>query len=285
MPARKPKSTVQTVTVKPRPGEIIKPGELIDVFELVPLSLSARRSFNLLILNAWESITEDRDHAISKADLRGAHDSNDRLADTIRALMACIVEIETERDGKKVTRRVQLLGSNDEEHDEHGVLHYNFPKQLRGIIKNSTVYGRLRRDVMLALRSRYALPLYEMIQKRGGLKHKTTETFSTAELRKLLGVPAGTYPLFADFWKRCVAPAVAEVNALSDYAVMADRVRVGRQFTGVTIAWAKKDVDELKDAFAELQRPKVGRKARIAGTVERAEPAQLDLEEVKRRRQ
>lgn len=265
----KAKSTLRSVAVKPRPGEIIKPGELIDVFELVPLTLSARRTFNLLILNAWDSITEDRDHAISKANLRGAHDSNDRLADTIRALMACIVEIQTERDGKKITRRVQLLGSNDEEHDEHGVLHYSFPKQLRSIIKNSTVYGRLRRDVMLALRSRYALPLYEMIQKRGGLKHKMIEPFSTAELRRLLGVPAGTYPLFADFWKRCVVPAVAEVNALSDYAVVAERTKTGRQYTGVTIAWAKKDDDGLKNAFAELQRSRVGRKARITGTAER----------------
>lgn len=272
-------STIRTVTVKPRPGEIIKPGELIDVFEMVPLSLSARRTFNLLLLAAWDSIGENKDHSINKADLRGSHDSNDRLDETIRSLMSCIVEVETERNGKPVTRRMQLLGASDEEHDEHGVLWYAFSPQLRAIIKKSTVYGRLRRDVILAFKSRYALPLYEMIQKRVGLKHKMVETFATVELRKVLGVPAGKYPLFADFWKRCVDPAVTEVNALADFTVTAAPVKIGRQHTGVSFAWCRKDEDELKAAFAELQKHKAGRKARITGTVERVEP-QMDIEEI-----
>ena len=261
-------SPVKATAVKPRPGEIVKPGELIDVVELVPLSLSARRTFNLLVQNAWGSITEDREHQIDKAVLRGAHESNDRLVDTILALMACVVEIQTEKNGKRITRRVQILGSNDEEHDDFGVLHYNFPLQLRAIIKNSTVYGRLRQDIMFALRSKYGLVLYEMIQKRGNLTHRVTESFTTAQIRKLLGVPKDAYPEFANLWQRVIQPAVTEVNALSDYRLFVERIRTGRAYTGISMAWSRKSEDELKEAFAELQRSKVGRKARLKGTVE-----------------
>src|SRR3546814_15166294 len=37
-------------------GEIVKTGELVDIFELSPLTLAARRIYNLLIANAWERV-------------------------------------------------------------------------------------------------------------------------------------------------------------------------------------------------------------------------------------
>src|SRR3546814_4761622 len=39
-------------------GEIVKPGELVDIVELSPLTLADRRIYNLLIANAWERISE-----------------------------------------------------------------------------------------------------------------------------------------------------------------------------------------------------------------------------------
>jgi hypothetical protein len=41
-----------------------------------------------------------------------------------------------------------------------------------------------------------------------------------------------------------------------------------RRVTGVLIGWGLKDVEGKKAAYAELQRPRVGRLARIMGTVE-----------------
>src|SRR3546814_13155483 len=44
-------------------GEIVKPGELVDIVELSPLTLADRRIYNLLIANAWERISEQHGRA------------------------------------------------------------------------------------------------------------------------------------------------------------------------------------------------------------------------------
>src|SRR3954465_13732542 len=54
-------------------ASLIKPGELVDVVEMTPLTLVDRRTYNLLLAFAWDRIDEDVEHAIPKAVLRGAH--------------------------------------------------------------------------------------------------------------------------------------------------------------------------------------------------------------------
>ena len=49
---------LRTIDVEPDEHMLIKPGELIDIVELSPLTLQDRRIYNLLILNAWDSITD-----------------------------------------------------------------------------------------------------------------------------------------------------------------------------------------------------------------------------------
>jgi hypothetical protein len=249
---------------------IVKPGELIDVREMKPLTLYDRRSFTLLVANAWDEIEEDKDHVIPKAVLRGSHDSNDRIRDTVHRLMATIVETDVIRNGKKFVRSTQLLGPTDREDgdDETGVLYYSFPKAMRTIIKNSTTYGRLRTEVMFCFSSKYALALYEMLQKRGNLKHKNTEEWSVEAFRKLLGVPKKRLPRFADFRVKAIDPAVAEVNALGDYLVQIEGIRTGRSITKIRMIWFAKDEQGLKAAYTEVQKHKAGRKARIGGTAE-----------------
>ena len=121
------------------PGEMVKPGELIDIKEISPLTLTDRRIYNLLIANAWERITEPLEHVIEKSDLRGAHKSNERIEDSIRRLMSAIAEVKIIRDGKVAIKRVQLLGGNVEQEGERGRLYYTFPKQLIEIVKESEV--------------------------------------------------------------------------------------------------------------------------------------------------
>jgi hypothetical protein len=79
---------LRTVEVEPDEFSLIKPGELIDVVELSPLTLQDRRIYNLLILNAWGSITEPKEHCIHKRELRGSHNVNDRVGESLLRLMA-----------------------------------------------------------------------------------------------------------------------------------------------------------------------------------------------------
>ncbi len=247
-------------------GTLVKPGELIDVVEMTPLTLNDRRIYNCLLANAWDSIGEDVEHVIVKSDLHFNHESTDRLSSSIERLMAAIVKVRL--PAKRGTTRVQLLGANTEYDSEDGLFRYRFDKDLRKIILDSSIFARIRAEVTFALSSKYALTLYEMIQKRGNLKHVWAETFPLDELRELLGVPKGKLPAFADFNRRALKPALQEVNALGDFGVKVMPVKKGRAVTAVQLAWWCKSEQELKDAFSELQRHRNGRKARITGNVE-----------------
>ena len=44
---------------------------------------------------------------------------------------------------------------------------------------------------MFAFSGKYALALYEMVQKRGNLKYRTSEKFPLANFRSMLGVDPG----------------------------------------------------------------------------------------------
>jgi len=87
-------------------------------------------------------------------------------------------------------------------------------------------------------------------------------------MRGLLGAPKGKLNPFADFYRRAITPALKEVNTLSDYGVKIEPITEGRRVVKLRLFWWKKDINGLKEAFTELQRCKVGRKARINGTVE-----------------
>ena len=121
---------------------------------------------------------------------------------------------------------------------------------------------------MLALSSKYALALYEMIQKRGNLTHVWTETFDIERLKDLLGVPKDRLKAYKNFKAKALSPAVLEVNGLSNYGVKFKEVKKARAVKQIQIAWHQKSIDELKGAFKELKQPRVGRKARLSGTVD-----------------
>ena len=251
-------------------ASLIKPGELVDVVEMTPLTLVDQRTYNLLIAYAWDHIDEDVEHSIPKAALRGTHESNDRLSDTIRRLMAGQVEVRIVRDGKRYLRSIHLLGTVDRPEDEaeDGNVYYRFPAEWREIMEKSDIFARLQTEVMFCFTSKYALALYEMIQKRGNLKHKHVEEFAPAELRGLLGVPKGKLREFDGLRRFALIPAVDEVNALSGHMVQIDAVRHGRKVVKLRLIWFPKDEQGLKAAYTEVQKHKAGRKARIGGTAE-----------------
>jgi nucleoside diphosphate kinase len=258
----------RTLEAKPSENSIIKPGELVDLVEMTPLTLNDRRIYNQLLAHAWDRVQEPGEHVIAKRDLRGSHNANDRVGDSIERLMAAIVKVRVVRDGERAVERVQLLGSNTEHESPDGMLRYEFPARLREIIKESTIFARLQKEVMFALSSKYALALYEMVQKRGNMTMKSYEDFDIGEFRELLGVPRGKLPMWGNLHQRALAPAIKEVNALSDYTVELEPLKTGRKISGVRMRWSRKEQDEVSGVMAELKRPKVGRKARIEGRVE-----------------
>lgn len=257
----------RTVEAQPNSETLIKPGELVDLVEVTPLTLSDRRIYNQLLEHAWDAIDKPVTHVIAKSALRGSHNSNDRVGESVERLMAAIVRVAVTRDGEPAIERVQLLGGNVETVRRDGLLEYEIPPRLRRIIKDSTVFARLQREVMFALTSKYALTLYEMVQKRGNLKWRASERFTLATLRGVLGVPKGKLTTWSNLRLRAIEPAVEEVNRLSDYVVEVTPLKTGRSVTHVELRWWKKDGEGQGAAARELSFSKVGRKARTGASV------------------
>ena len=271
-------SGFRTLEAKNTSTSLIKPAELVDVVELTPLKLIDRRTFNLLIAAAWDTIADDAEHSIPKRDLRTPNSkANDRLDDSIGRLMGARVRVKIERDGKEYIRSVSLLETVEEPVRSDGLVYYRFPRPLRKLIADSSIFARLEKQVMLHLSSKYALALYEMVQKRGNLQHKTSETFTVQELRDLLGVPQNKLTRYNNFKSKALNQAVTEVNGLAQHGVEFVEIRKGRKVTHIQLLWRKKSEDELKAAFAELNQPRIGRNIRLS---ERAEAASRRREEV-----
>ncbi len=247
----------RTLDARPSADSLIKPGELVDLIEVTPLSLNDRRIYNQLLENAWDAIDKPVSHVISKAALRGKHNSNDRVGESLERLMSAVVKVSVNWDGGPAIERVQLLGGNIEALRSDGLIEYEIPARLRKIIGNSTVFARLQREVMFALSSKYALTLYVMVQKRGNLRWRSSERFSLEALRGILGVPKGKLTSWSNLKLRALDPAVAEVNDLSDFMVAVEPIKSGRSVTHVELKWWRKDEDATGAAGRALQFSKV----------------------------
>lgn len=246
-------------------GEIVKPGELVDIVEQSPLTLTDRRVYNLLIANAWERIDEPIVHRIGKLQLKGTHQGNERIEASLLRLMSTVAIVTIRKGGKSYRRRVQLLGPSDESLEKDGFLHYRIPEELIEILRNSEVYARIKSQVMYCFESKYALCLYEMIERRIGLAYKQEETFTVQELRDLLNVPKGKLERFADFNKYCLKVAETELNKLCPFYVSFKPIKSGRRVDRVTLFWFPKTKDGKRSAQNLVDQHSTIRRARIKG--------------------
>ncbi|MEO0399638.1 MAG: replication initiation protein [Pseudomonadota bacterium] len=235
-------------------GTLVKPGELIDLKEITALNLNDWRIYNQLLANAWDTIEENTVHRIHKSVLRGSHGSTDRIMDSLKRLMGAIATVKVVKDGKSSHLHVQLLGANIVQDADDGYFYYKFPDEMRVIITRSTVFARLKSHVMYALRSKYALRLYEIVQKRANLKYKRFEEFTVDEFRNLLGVPKGKLKRFADLNKHAITPAIEELDRVGSHKVWTDHIREGRSVKKIVLFWHEKTSTDQLAALNEVQR-------------------------------
>ncbi len=251
-------------------GRIIKPRELVDSIEVTPLSRIEMILYNQLLANAWNEIRERPVHKILKAALRGSHESNDRLEGAFDTLMTAYAKVRARdpKTGKMATYRLNLLGTNKEEDAKDGYFYYTFPPDLLAIIGESTTWAAIKSHIMYALRSKYSIRLYEMIERRIGLT-KSYEEFSIDTFRAMIGVPEGKLERFADFNKYCLKPALQEVNHLTDFHVEISTIKKGRAVEKLFISWLRKSTADMRKAEEEREKSRVGRRARWQSKVER----------------
>ncbi len=278
-----------TIEQRSTPHEgFAKAGELIEIRGTGSLTLHDRRVYNLLLERAGSHLVEDVKHTVPICGLRGSHKGAERVKDSIIRLMQTVVEVPTTgRNGKPATKRAQLLSdttTSDDDDDPTGEVVYSFTPNMREIIASSNHWGRVRGQVMFAFTSKYSLALYELISMRVNLQYKDGQVFELSELRELMGVPPDILHRTPDLLRRVIQPAEMEVSKLAEFGVTIEPIRQGGTMrgtvTGFRVMWWKKDIGELKNTFAELKRPKIGRLPRLRGTSETSAsaPEQVDLE-------
>jgi hypothetical protein len=91
----------------------------------------------------------------------------------------------------------------------------------------------------------------------------------------LLGVEKDKLTRFLHLRQRAIDPAVLEVNGLGEFGCKVEPVYKGRKVIAVRLSWWAKNLDEKKAAFRELRVSKIGRRARLLGTVETVAPGPL----------
>ncbi len=264
---------LRVLNLTPSHDEAIKPSELIQITGHQQLTLNARRAITVLWHRAHQQgIEEGKDYTIELADLRpDGHKGSEMIESAILSLMQTVLTVKL--SGNR-TRRVQFLGGNDMDDPTRpaGVLTYSFDKRLVEMLRDSSIWGKIALPVLMAFSSKYAVSLYENASQWSNLSRKVYQDFLLEEFRTLLGVEEEKYPAFGALNKHVLKPAVDEINALAPFNISIIPRKTGKKVTGIRVGWWRKNEDELREAWAEAQRPKVGRRARISGRVDHVAP-------------
>jgi len=268
----KPGRTMEVARIEKERGSdtIVQPRELVEVRYArgVSLSLSARKVLALMMHQAAGDAWRDQEHRIAKRMLRGSHNSNDRLTDTIDELMGIFFAMPDQVEGDRGRRTFQMVEETFEG-GEQGWLIYRFTRRARDLLKDSATYALLHRETVLAFDSKYALELYQL----GALLYRRDVPIwrgDVATLRAKLGVPEGSYGSFADLRRFVLDAATAEINQLvPQFSVAWDVAkRNGRKVTEIAITFRRKAPIAAVAAEEENERHRAGRRARRDGTVE-----------------
>ena len=260
----------QTLQAKVGKDSLVKPGELIDVIESVPLRLQDKRLFNELLANAWSTIGDGKEHRIHKSELTQNNRHLERLDDSLDRLMGTFIKTIVVKDGEKHRARFHFLARIDDPYeDPDGWITYKFSEDAENMMMNSSVFARIQREVMWALSSRYSLALYEILAKRINLKHLQSEIFELEIFRAMLGVPVGKYKLMAHLRSRILDTAFGEVSQLAPIGCSYEMIKGGKAYTHIRVSWFPKDASSAYQAAQNRGKPKIQQKA------EREEQAQI----------
>jgi hypothetical protein len=225
----------------------------------------------LLIQKAAGDAWKPGPHSMLKRELRGSHNANDRLPGIFDELQRTLLRIETVApDGRAAALVAPVIAYRIEhlEDDDGSRVWWEFSEPARRAMQGSDYYAALNRGTLLAFGSRYAVTMYERGCLLAGRRDPRWRG-DVATLREVLGVPSKVYRTWGNIRQKVIEPAIAEVNQIADF-VASYRVENGprNKVVAVELWFMPKGETERNAAAAELNRSRVGRKARRAGTVE-----------------
>jgi hypothetical protein len=164
-----------------------------------------------------------------------------RLWQSVRRLAMTTIEWE-DNDYMGIN---SLLGARmDRNSRTTGRLYYTFDPLLAQHVLAPRVWARLNVHVVMKLRSKYAVTLYEILEAYANRENKTLIA-PIEDVRSWLKVPEeAAYSVWRAFRRRVIEPAIDEINKHADeagFTVAYEGLRDGKAFTKIKFTVSKTD--------------------------------------------
>jgi hypothetical protein len=259
---------------KTHPATVPVPLPVVMVRVDGPFTALDRKLWLLMLHNAWDELDSEKPyHEISVAEILrlfrkfGRTDLGTRgklkigkseedtesaaLWESVRRLVKTTVEWEDE-DYQGISALVSeaLLSKR---YRETGKIYYAFGKGLSKQILAPRAFARLRVHVVLALRSKYAVTLYEILEAYVN-RRESSFTVSIEDFRLWLKVPEDAYADWKDLKRNVVMPAVGEINEHGEdggFFVNYEGLREGKAFAKIKFTLSKSPARDSRDAVLQ----------------------------------
>ena len=237
-------------------NELIKASPAIQIQS--KMTLLQRRAWNVLLANAYDDLPNADLYRVSVAELAaklGFNSKNENyLKEILEALVDCKVEWNVLGKDKEGEWGVAVLLASADIKD--GICTYGFAPHLRLKLYNPRVYAKLNLRLQNEFKSQYALVLWEVCFDYFDAERDQGETpfISIETFKELMGLGKDDYPVFSEFNRSVIKPAIKEINDLTDYHVEVAYKRLGRRVAELKFRITKvKQLPVLESVFPDIE--------------------------------
>lgn len=198
------------------------------------LTLLQRKLSNVLLLNAYDTLTTSRRHQIDARTLcmMIGYNSNDfeTLKDSLRGLAETVAEWDMlDEQGRQEWGVSSLLSYAKL---KGGICEYAYSDALAEKLHDPKVFALINLNIQRRFTSGHALALYENCYRF--VRTGSTGWWSLDIFRRLMGVSdSAYYESYKHLNAKIIKPAVAEVNKTSNIIVTPEVKKMGRQVTDI----------------------------------------------------
>lgn len=198
------------------------------------LTLLQRKLSNVLLLNAYDTLTTSRRHQIDARTLcmMIGYNSNDfdTLKDSLRGLAETVAEWDMlDEEGRQEWGVSSLLSYAKL---KGGVCEYAYSDALAEKLHDPKVFALINLNIQRRFTSGHALALYENCYRF--IRTGSSGWWSLELFRRLMGVAdSAYYESYKHLNAKIIKPAVAEVNKTSNILLTPEVKKMGRQVTDI----------------------------------------------------
>jgi hypothetical protein len=214
------------------------------------VGLLARKTWNVLLLNAYDNLLNQDFHKIKVTDLCEITGCNTRnyknIAEVLGNLMTTNVKWDIGGGCRENGTWIKNMGMSTMIASaiiEDGVVIYEFSKRLSKLLYNPEIYQRISIAQQKLFKSASSLALWENCIRYVGVG--STGLIDLQEWRELLGATAKTYDQYKDFNKFVISPSVKEINEVSTIEIQPFFKKSGRKITHIGFTVVQKGQRQL----------------------------------------